>query len=402
MSATSIVVAPSRLRPADTLRLGLLGLGMRRLRTMLSALGIAIGIGAMVGVLGISRSSQAALLAQIDDLGTNLLTVSPGQTFGGASSELPDSALRMVDRIGPVEQTSTSASIDATVRRSELIPEFQTGGITVVAASTDLLTTLGGSVEAGRFLDSATAEFPATVLGSVAAERLGIGPSDLGVQVTVGGERFSVAGILEAFPFSPDLDRSAIVGFPVAETHLGGSGASDTIYVRSDPEQVDAVRTVLPATVNPENPNEVTVSRPSDTLEARSAAESAFTDLFLGLGAVALIVGGVGIANVMVIAVLERRREIGLRRAIGATRHHIRIQFLGESLMLSAVGGLAGVALGVLATGVYAAAKSTSFLMPWYAVPLGFLAAVLIGALAGIYPANRAARLTPTEALRTA
>ena len=164
---------------------------------------------------------------------------------------------------------------------------------------------------------------------------------------------------------------------------------------------IDDVASVLPGTVSPEFPEEVQVSRPSDALEARAAVNDAFTALFVGLGAVALLVGGVGIANVMVISVLERRSEIGLRRALGATRRHIWSQFLTESVVLGALGGLAGVLLGVLVTVGYASTRGWEAAVPPYALVGGFAAAVLIGAVAGLYPALRAARLTPTEALRT-
>ena len=155
------------------------------------------------------------------------------------------------------------------------------------------------------------------------------------------------------------------------------------------------------ATANPENPEEVEVSRPSDALEAREAADDAFTALFLGLGAVALLVGGVGIANVMVISVLERRSEIGLRRALGATKRHVAVQFLGEALLLSVIGGAGGVGLGALVTAAWANAKGWEVLVPPLAIVGGFAAAVTIGAVAGLYPAIRAARMSPTEALRT-
>lgn len=401
MTATTIDFPRSRLQPRDTLRLGFLGLSMRRMRTALSALGIAIGIAAMVGVLGISRSSQSALLAQIDELGTNLLTVEAGQTFGGEAAQLPDTAVPMTQRIDSVETVSSTASVDATVYRNEYVPEGETQGITVLAATTNLMDTLAGSLQAGEFLNDATSDYPVVVLGSVAADRLGITARDLGTAVVIDDQRFTVGGILESFPLAPSIDRSVVVGYGAAETYLGSDGVAGTLYVRGDPDQISNVRDVLPATVNPEDPNEVTVSQPSDTLEARSAAESAFTDLFLALGAVALLVGGVGIANVMVIAVLERRREIGLRRATGATRRHIRMQFLTESVMLTVIGGVLGVLLGVVATAGYAALQGESLLMPWYAPVGGFGSALLVGAIAGIYPAIRAARLTPTEALHT-
>ena len=402
MSTLTAPAAPrSRLHPGDLLRVGSVGLVTRRVRAALSALGIAIGIAAMVAVLAGSESSKADLLADLDRLGTNLLTVSPGKTIGGNNASLPTGATGMVGRIGAVQQSSATGSVGATVRRTDRIPETETGGITVRAATTDLLETLGGRMASGRFLDAATERYPTVVLGAVAAERLGITDVTNRPQVYLGGQWFTVIGILEPLPLAPEIDRSALIGFPVAVERLDADGTPSTIYVRSDPDAVEDVRSVLAATANPEAPEEVDVSRPSDALEARAAAKTAFTSLFLGLGGVALLVGGVGIANVMVISVLERRREIGLRRALGATKRHVALQFLTESLLLSGLGGLAGVSLGALVTVAYAHTQDWHTVIPPIGLIGGVTAALLIGAVAGLYPAARAARLAPTEALRT-
>jgi putative ABC transport system permease protein len=253
----------------------------------------------------------------------------------------------------------------------------------------------------GVFLDEASPDYPVAVLGDVAAERLGISSLDTPTNVWIGGEWFTVVGIMAPLELSPDLDRSALVSLSAAETYLEDDLVPSTIYVRTDPASVDDVRNVMAATVNPENPEQVEVTRPSDALEAREAAESALTNLFLGLGAVALLVGGVGIANVMVISVLERRGEIGLRRALGATKRHISVQFLGESLLLAGIGGLGGVLLGSAVTAAYAWFQGWGVLIPMIAVVGGIVAALVIGAVAGLYPARRAARVSPTEALRT-
>jgi putative ABC transport system permease protein len=391
----------SRLLPADVVRVGSIGLRTRRLRAALSALGIAIGIASMVAVLGISRSSKADLLAQLDKLGTNLLTITPGESLLGEAATLPLTAPKMVARLDPVEQVASVRAIDATLRRTDYIPRERTNGISVLAADTNLLAALKGTVGQGVFLNEANIGYPAIVLGSVAAERLAIRSLYAGPMVYVDGRWFSVVGILDPLPLSPDVDRSALVGYPIAEELLGASADATTIHVRTDPDTIEDTRTLLPATANPENPEEVQVSRPSDVIEARAAAETAYTSLFLGLGAVALLVGGVGIANVMVISVLERRSEIGLRRALGAGKRHISIQFLSESLLLAALGGLAGALIGVLVTAGYAVARDWAISIPGYAPIGGLVASLLIGGIAGLYPAVRAARLSPTEALRT-
>ncbi|MGL5859317.1 MAG: ABC transporter permease [Angustibacter sp.] len=393
---------PSALHSGDLLRVGSVGLLGRRVRAALSALGIAIGIAAMVGVLGISESSRAELLSSLDRLGTNLLTVAAGQGIGGGGDpQLPQAAEAMLGRIGPVEQVASVTTLDATVRRSDLIPQDRTGGLTVKSADAALLRTLKGSVADGVWLDAGRSRLPVVVLGSVAAERLGITDVQDGARVWVGDRWFTVVGILDSVELAPDIDRSVLVGRQIAERELDAPQTPGTVYLRADPDQVQAVRDVAAATANPAEPDQVDVSRPSDAIEARAAASSAFTGLFLGLGAVALVVGGVGIANVMVISVLERRSEIGLRRALGATRRHVSLQFLAEAVLLSAVGGAAGVLLGVLVTAGYDLAQGWAVVIPATAVVGGFVAAVVIGAVAGVYPARRAARLSPTEALRT-
>jgi putative ABC transport system permease protein len=394
-------LTPSKLHGADIARTASVGLRTRKLRAALSALGIMIGIAAMVGVLGLSESSKSDLLAKLDNLGTNLLTVQAGGGIGLGSGELPDDAAVMVARIGPVETTSTISQVDANVYKNDFVPSGQTGGITVQAVDANLLDTLAGSMADGVFLDELATEYPIAVLGSVTAERLGITEVTGSQMIWLGDQWFAVGGILNEFELNPDLDRAALIGLDTADTYLDHDNVPTSILVRADPAFVDDVMGVLAATANPENPEEVEVDRPSDALEAREAADDAFTALFLGLGAVALLVGGVGIANVMVISVLERRSEIGLRRALGATKRHVAMQFLGEALLLAGIGGIGGVGLGYLVTTVYANIRGWTTLIPPIAIAGGFAAALIIGAIAGLYPAVRAARMSPTEALRT-
>jgi len=392
-------VRPARLGLADVIRIGGAGLRTRPARVILSALGIAIGIAAMLAVVGISASSQEQLNRQLAALGTNLLTVGPGQTFRGDQSHLPEDAVAMIGRIGAVTSVTATGRVDAKVYRNDKVPSGQSGGIAVLAARTDLPGTVGATVASGAFLNEATARYPAVVLGSGAARRLGVGVAGPEQQVWLGGQWFAVVGTLHPVPLAPELDSAALIGWPVAQERLGFDGYATTVYTRSREEWVEAVRRVLAATANPEHPNEVEVSRPSDVLAAKRATDSTLDALLLGLGAVALLVGGVGVANTMVISVLERRAEIGLRRALGATRGQIRVQFLAESLLLSALGGAGGVLLGVVVTSGYAATQQWPAVVPPWASVGGVGVTCVIGGLAGLYPAIRAARLAPTEAL---
>jgi putative ABC transport system permease protein len=395
----------SRLLALDVLRVAGVGLRTRRLRAALSALGVAIGIAAMVAVLGISDSSKAGLVEELNQLGTNLLTVQPGQNFFGQNAQLPEAADRAVLNLRSVRNAAAVTTISsATVRRSRYIEAGETGGITVEASDLGLLRTLSGKIAQGRFLDPASERFPFVVLGAVAAERLGIDALSVNgrpVQVYVNGTWFTLAGVLAPLPLAPEIDRAALIGYPIAHALFATSRNASTLYVRADPEHVNEAVSLLPATGDPQNPEQTQISRPSSALQARAAAQSTLTALFLGLGAVALLVGGVGIANVMVISVLERRPEIGLRRALGATRAHIGVQFLGESVLLSLLGGAAGIGLGAAATAAYAQLQGWIIVVPLLAVGGSVAIAIALGAIAGVYPAARAARLAPASALRS-
>jgi putative ABC transport system permease protein len=396
------MTASGRLRLADLGRVASVGLRTRKLRAGLSALGIAIGVAAIVAVLGLSSSSQAGLLAEIDRLGTNLLTVANGQTFTGDTAELPKAAPGMISRIGPVTTVESVGSLSKIhAYRSPYIPAVNTNAISVQAASLGLPSAVSTAIAQGRYLNAATAKLPVAVLGATAAQRLGIDRLYPNERIWLGDQWFYLAGILQPAALAPEIDTAVLVGFPAAEKYLSFDGHPSTVYIRADTDQIEAVQSVLGATANPENPNEVTVSRPSDVLVARAKAKSALNGLFLGLGAVSLLVGAVGVANIMVISVLERRSEIGLRRALGAAKGHIRVQFLSEAMLLAALGGALGVTVGAASTALYASTKHWAIVVPTVAWAGGLTAALLIGAVAGLLPALRAARMSPTQALWT-
>jgi putative ABC transport system permease protein len=393
--------AAARLRLFDLAALASIGLVTRKLRATLSALGIAIGVAAIVAVLGLAASATAALLTEISQLGTNLLTVTDGQTFTGGTAELPEAAPGMIGQLPGVTAVQDTGTINTTAYRTSYIPASNTNALSVDATTLGLPAAAGTSLAQGRFLNAATAREPVAVLGAAAAQRLGIDMVWPGMRIWVGGQWFYVTGILRPAVLAPEVDSSVLVGFPAAEQYLHFDGHPSEIYVRTvgTPAAITAVDNLLGAQANPEDPSEVDVSQPSAALTAQADAQGALDTLFLGLGAVALLVGAIGVANIMVISVLERRSEIGLRRALGATRGQIRAQFLAEAVLLSLVGGTAGIILGAAATAIYARSHGEAVVIPADAWAGGLAAAVLIGALAGLLPAIRAARLSPTDAL---
>jgi putative ABC transport system permease protein len=391
----------SRLRLADLLPVSTVGLRSRPGRATLSVLGVAIGIAAMVAVLGVTRSSQADVITQIDRVGTNLLTVANGKTLRGAEAELPDTAGPAVARTQGVLSAAATATLQTQVYRSDRIPSGRTGGLSVRVTDPQLLATLDATLVHGRFLDAALVHYPAVVLGHYAATVLGIGDVADRPRVYLGDRWYTVVGVMAPVDLAPELDTAAFIGAPIAARDFGYQGHPTRIFVRAKTDRTSEVAAMLARAADPEHPEEVAVSRPSEALTARLAVTGSTTVLLLGLGGVALLVGGIGIANVLVISVLERRGEIGLRRALGATRGHVGAQFLVESLLLGAAGGLAGVLLGIAITYGMATARGWQILIPAYAAGAGLLAAALIGGFAGLYPALRAARLSPTEALRT-
>jgi putative ABC transport system permease protein len=396
-----IPTEPSRLAPHELFWVAVQGLRTRKLRAALSALGIAIGIGAMVAVVGVSSSSQANLLATIDALGTNLLTVTPGTTFFGQNEVLPDTAVPMIDHMQYVNSAVAVYGVgSANVLRTPYVPAEQTGGIGVDAAGINMPSVVGTSLAAGHFLNKVDENFPTVVLGAQAAATLDISSVKGHIQLYLGNTYFNVIGILKPVLLDPNLDSTVFIGLPIAEKLFQQQPNPSEIYVRANVNDVVSVSNLLAATADPQQADGVQVSRPSNVLQARADAKGQFTTLLLGLGAVALLVGAIGIANIMVISVLERRGEIGLRRALGATKRHISTQFLAESALLAALGGIAGLLFGGLATWVYSAAKNEPFVVPTWALIAAPVAGFAIGALAGLYPAAKAARLSPTEALR--
>ena len=390
----------NKLRTKDLFFVALYGVKARKGRAALTSIGIGIGIAAIVAVSGIAASGSADLLSTLESLGTNLVKASPQAGFFGTQEELPEGVIGMVERIGPVEEVTSTTQTDLLVRRSNFISEFEGGGISTIVTSSELLNVIGGNLLEGRFITDGLSDLPVTVLGSVTAKRLGITNLSQPSKILIDDEWFGVIGIIEELKIHPDLDRSVFIGYGAAKKLFDINEEPTTIYLRANPSFIEDVVEVIAPSMNPENPDQVEVSRPSDALEAQQAVEASFTNLLLGLGSVALLVGGVAIANVMVMSVLERRMEIGVRRSIGATRREIRYQFLLESIVLSGIGGLVGVMLGSLITLAYTNYTNIVFSIPVWQILGVVVLALLIGAISGVYPAIKASKIQPAEAVR--
>ena len=390
----------NKLRTRDLFFVAVYGVKARKGRAALTSIGIGIGIAAIVAVSGIAASGSADLLSTLESLGTNLVKASPQAGFFGTQEELPEGVIGMVERIGPVEEVTSTTQTDLLVRRSNFISEFEGGGISTIITSSELLNVIGGNLSEGRFITDGLSDLPVTVLGNVTAKRLGITNLSKPTKILIDDEWFGVIGIVEELKIHPDLDRSVFIGYGAAKKLFDINEEPTTIYLRANPTFIEDVVEVIAPSMNPENPDQVEVSRPSDALEAQQAVEASFTNLLLGLGSVALLVGGVAIANVMVMSVLERRMEIGVRRSIGATRREIRYQFLLESVVLSGIGGLVGVMLGSLITLAYTNYTNIVFSIPVWQILGAVVLALLIGAISGVYPAIKASKIQPAEAVR--
>ena len=399
---SSRLPVPARLSPLDVVQLATLGMRSRPLRAVLSLLGVAVGMATLVLVVSIPQSSNAALLAKFTALGSNLLEAEAQQPQTGPAVSFPPDAAAMAARIGPVTAAAELGNTGAVVRRSPLVPSATTVGLSVLASSPNLLTVVSGAMEAGQFLSPATQRFPVAVLGYQAAGSLGIEqPAAPGrpVRVMIGSRWFTVIGIAAPMPVTSDLDWAVFVGWNTARAALGFNGRATVGYVRAPDDELAAVAAVLGPTLYPPAPGLVNVTQPSDALAAKQATQAVNAGLLIGLAAVSLLVGGIGIANTMFVAVMERRQEIGLRRALGATRGQIRLQFLGEAVTLSALGGLTGATIGSLTATGYALWEGWPPTLPVAVIAFSVVSAIAVGALAGLHPAIRAARLTPTEAL---
>ncbi len=388
----------SLLRPADVVRLASRGLRGHPLRFLLSAAGIAIGVAAMVAVAGITQTSRAHLEDQLSQLGTNLLTVRPSDDLNGQPTRLPATAVAMVGNIKPVTESSGVGELEGVgAYRSPFVPSGQTSSVVVAAVDPSLLHTLRARVASGHWFTAAEERYPTVVLGSAAAHRLNIDAP--GTRLWLGDQWAVVTGILKPVELASEIDPMVMLPTAAAHDFFGHDGTTTGIYLRAIESQVLTVSEVLSETASPQQPGQVAVSRPSDALAAKVAADEALNRLLVGLAAIGLLVGGIGVSNTMIIASIERRSEIGMRRALGATRLDVATQFLAESMLIAISGGVLGVLTGYVVTAYYARAQGVGPALPLWVGLLAVLVTASVGSIAGLYPAVRASRESPVAAL---
>jgi putative ABC transport system permease protein len=373
-------------------------LSRRSVRTVLSSLGVAVGVAAVVAVLGVSATASGKILASIDNL-QDVLTVTAGTSPDGGHG-LPSYSVRKAGELQPVLRVAGIKTLSNwSVYRNNFVPSSRTGSIETYAVSGDVLRTIGATVEFGHGL-APHEQLPVVVLGHLAAETLGITRNEVPSRLWIGSHWMVVVGVLNPAIDWVSIDDSALVGYDYAQRLGAADGTFDTLYVHTAQGSSAAVAAILPATVYPSNPIAVAVDRPAAVLAAETAARSVLNSLYLGLAAIGVFISGVGIANTLTITVVERRAEIGLRRALGARRLGIATQFVFEGALIALLGTIAGALIGLWATTAYAWHESSPVSLPSAAITAGAFAALLVGIAASLYPAARAAALPPSDALR--
>ena len=393
----------------DLLSEGMAGLLARPGRAVLTILGTVLGVGALVATVGFARTAGNQIVGRFDELAATSVVVTSGQALPSSIQQealIPADAQSRLLRLNGVTAAGVFGPVDigaATVRSVPVIDplahnEFD---VTVFAASDGLLDAVRGRLTTGRFFDSGHSQRGdnVAVLGPGAARRLGITRVRQQPVVFVGDEPFVVIGILNDVKRQPELLNGIIIPEGTAR-NIYTYKSPTTVQIDVDVGAATLIASQAPIALHPNAPDLLQVQKPPELDDLRSRVEGDVDSLFLVLGGVALLVGAIGIANVTLVSVLERVGEIGLRRALGAARHHIAMQFLVESGAMGLVGGIVGASLGVLLVVTLSAQRGwTPVIDLWIPLAAPILGA-LLGLLAGAYPAFRASRLEPVEALR--
>tara|TARA_B100000959_G_scaffold220128_1_gene232587 strand:- start:364 stop:1551 length:1188 start_codon:yes stop_codon:yes gene_type:complete len=388
----------------EILSVAISGLTARKVRTLLIMLGPVLGAAGIVAAVGLNESAKGDVRQTLERLGTNLIVASADGSFSaGEAPTLPEDAVERVMNVSTVDRVAGITEIGSlTVLPSQGGKDFfRTIPVPVLTSDQNLLTVLDAQMLYGRFVNGADEDniFRSAVIGQDLANDYQYLPGEVRT-IDVDGETYGIVGVLEKVDLVPKLDTAVIIPKSAAEEDFDVEQKPTTLYVRATEGNVDSTADALPMAINLGGNEAVTVAVPSDLLEAQGAVDTTLRNILFLMGGLALLVGGVGIANVMSISVIQRSGEIGIRRALGHTKMTIALQFVLEALFVGVLGGIVGVVTGVSV--IYL----VSSILGWIAtlnIPLFLVAggmALIVSVIAGLYPAWKAARLEPLETLR--
>ena len=379
------------------------GLRARKIRTLLIMLGPIIGVAAMVSAVGLTESAKGALQAQLSQLGTNLIIAQAGGSFGSQTPTFPSDAVQRVENVSTVTGASATTNLSGVIALpiKGASTYYQAFPVPVRAADTNLPTVLGVPMISGRWLDGADTQLhtQSVVLGEGIAQQYGYLPGETRT-IALNGTNFGVVGVLAPVPLDPQLDNAAFVTQWSAKNIFHTNGQPNQIYVRSIPGSTQATAAAIPTAINLGGPTQTSTQIPSDVLQAAAQADKTLQQVALLAGLLALTVGGIGIANVMSISVIQRSPEIGIRRAVGHSRSKIGFQFLLESLFVGVLGGFLGAILGIGIVYAVSAVAGWVTVIDYAQIPIWMGLALIVSITAGLYPSIKAARLEPLETLR--
>lgn len=388
----------------DLVRVAMTGLLARKIRTLLLLLGPMIGVAAIIAAVGLTDSAKGDLKAKVAELGTNLIEASASSSFGGQNPTLPEDVVERALTVTTVESVAPVVELSNIIVTpyEEAREKYETVPIPVVAVTPELPKVLEVPLVGGRWINDFDEQAGArsAVIGVGLAREFGVLPEELRT-IDVGGYDYTVVGVLDSVQLEPGFDTAVFIPFSRAESDfLDDDILPNKIYARVDPNRVDVSADALTTAISLGGPDEVKTDVKSEALELAAQSDRQLQLIVVSMGLLAIIVGGLGIANVMSISVIQRSAEIGIRRALGHTRRIIAIQFLLEAIVVGVIGGVFGVLLGMLSIFIGSSIAGWVFVMaPWLA-PAGIVLAITISVMAGLYPARRAARLEPLETLR--